>query len=128
LSEIDQKVKDMAKLAIYSNRISEIHEKNLMTWPFVFFEGVRSVKIDYDLSRTDSVDLDKLNNLTVNKPTNQSFVKYFLTIDEKIENHHLDKRFSALVKAVRDIFWKNITVEIAFNDKVVHKSEANVGR
>jgi hypothetical protein len=54
-------------------------------------------------------------------------VKFVLQIDDTL-NNLLPKRFAAIEKAVRDIFWKNITVEIVFNDRVVYKSGANDGR
>lgn len=124
MSETDAKVKEMAKLVVYSNKISEFHEKNLKMFPFVFFNGVKSVLIDYNLERIDDVSLDNLQNITINKPTSKNYVKFTLSIEENL-NNLLPKRFAALEKAVRDIFWKNIKVEIVFNDRVVYKSGAN---
>lgn len=126
MSEIDDQIKEMAKLALFSNRISEIHEKNLGLYPFIFFDGIKTVKIKYDLARVDDVELDTLHNLTINKPSSKSYVKYILTMDESVSNSHLEQRFLALEKAVRDIFWKNIVVEVVFNDRTVYKSNTNV--
>lgn len=121
--DAETQVKEMAKLVIYSNKISEIHEKNMKMYPFVFFEGIKSVKIDYNLERIDDVNLDKLHNLTINKPTNASYVKYILDIDTSIEQSNIDRRFAALEASIRTLFWKNIVVEIVFNDKTVYKSK-----
>jgi hypothetical protein len=115
----------MAKLTIFSNKISDVQEKNLKTWPFVFFEGVKSVMIDYDLQRIDDITLDD-KNLSINKPRSNNYVKYTLMIDENVSNSNIERRYSALESSVRGLFWKNVVVEIVFNDRTVYKSKTDV--
>ncbi len=116
-------VRDMAKLTIMSNQISEIQLKNMKMYPFIFFEGVKSVTLDFNLQRVDDVLVDKLQNLTLNKPINASYVKYSLVIDESVAQPNIDRRYAALESSIRSLFWKNITVEIQFNDKTVYVSK-----
>ena len=116
-------VRDMAKLTIMSNQISEIQLKNMKMYPFVFFEGVKSVTLDFNLQRVDDVLVDKLQNLTLNKPINASYVKYSLVIDESVAQPNIERRYAALESSIRSLFWKNITVEIQFNDKTVYVSK-----
>ena len=116
-------VKGMAALVVSSNRLSEFHEKNLKMFPFVFFNGVTSVKIDYDVAVEHNVDLDKKNNITIKKPFRNCFVAYYLTIDEDANKEALQKRFDTLENSVRDLLWQGLAVKIFFNDKIVFESK-----
>lgn len=116
-SETKAKIRDMATLAVLSNRISDFHEKNLKMYPLVFFNGVKSAKIDYDLERHKTVKDEP--------EINKSLVTYYLEINES-ENDHLDKRFEAIETSVRGLLWNDITVEVYFNGKIVFKSKKNV--
>jgi hypothetical protein len=122
LGDVENKIKDMAKLVVGSNRISEMHKKNLEMWPLIMFNGVQSVTIDYDLSYKHDVDVDNKNNVTLKAPIRNSFVSYHLTMDENAENPSIDKRFKALEDAVRSIFWKDLSIEVHINNKIVYKS------
>jgi hypothetical protein len=113
-------VRDMAKLSILSNRINEVQEKNLKMFPLVMFEKVKSVRVEYDLSRTKSV-MDE-------HETSNSLVQYFLTLDEEANKEHSEKRFSSIEAAIRLLFWSDVAVEVYFNDRIVYKSNKNVKR
>ena len=115
LGETHAKLREMANLAIFSNKITEFHEKNMKMYPLVYFNGVSSVKIDYDLSHTKTV-----GDVPV---SSQSMVSYYLEIDETQDNSHLDNRFIALEKSVRTLFWKDVVVEVFFNNRIVYKSK-----
>lgn len=127
LSDTSKTIKEMAKMIVLSNRISDVHEKNIKMWPFIMFNGVSTVKIDYDLSRRDDVDIDNKNNLTVKSPIRNSFIAYYLSMDPYYENlnPNLDKRFKALEDSVRSLFWKDISVEVFVNDIIKYKSVKN---
>lgn len=105
--EIQSQIKEMAKLTLLSGRISEIQEKNLKSLPFVFFNGLRGIQIDYDLSKQE----DKRK---------RTFVSYSLDIDETEENNELAKRFKILESSVRNLFWSDLGVSVYFNDKLVY--------
>lgn len=114
MSNTKDKIREMAKLAIFSNRISEFHEKNLKMYPLVFFNGVKEAKLDYDLERKKTTqDEPEIVN---------SMVSYYLDLDES-QNDLLDKRFEALETSVRGLLWNDITVEVYFNDRIVFKSK-----
>lgn len=127
--DVQKTIRDMARLSLLSNKINEIQEKNLKIYGFAFFYGVSEAKIDYDFSNKALVDTeeDKKNFELKYKlgelDTSHFRISYYLTIDEKTENSHLDKRFSALEQAVRHLFWKGIRVEVFFNDKKVFESK-----
>lgn len=111
----------MARLTTLSGRISDVQIRNLKMFPLVFFEAVQEVKIDYDLSHKSDVLEDTSGNLVINSPTRNNYVAYYLTLEES-KNQDLDKRYEALEKSVRTLFWNDISVEVYFNDKIKYKS------
>ncbi len=121
--DIKEQVKGMAALVISSNRLSEFHEKNLKMYPFIFFERIDNVKIDYDLSVRHDVDIDSKSNITVKKPLHHCFIAYHLTLNEDANKSNLQRRFETLENSVKTLLWKELIVEIYFNDKIVYKSK-----
>ena len=105
----------MAQLTVFANRISEVQEKNLKMFPFVFFHGVKEVSIDYDLGHAVAENLKEVHH--------KSFVSYSLTLDDTIVDTNLDKRFLALESSVRQLFWNDIVVRILFNGNKVYESK-----
>jgi|GEM_PF-2640723 len=130
--EIKEVVNKMAQLSISTNMINQIQQENLKMYPFVFFNGIKSVKIDYDLtslSRVETENDPKNLNITYkfDTPITEHFcIVYDLEIDESQDNGNLDKRFEALEKSISTLFWNGIFVEVNFNGKNVHKSVKNV--
>ena len=124
-------LKKMAQLSITTNQINEIQQKNLKMYPFVFFNGVSSVSIEYDLTNESNVNYDT-NPKTMeivykfDKPIVDNFkVSYDLQIDESQDNSHIEKRFDALEKSIATLFWNGIPLEVKFNGKTVYKSKEN---
>lgn len=115
MSNIKKTLSEMAQLAMFSGRISEVQEQNMKVFPFVFFEGVTEVKIDYDLGYGINDDTKEINH--------KSFIGYELQLDESANKLHLDKRFAALEFSVRELFWKDIAIKISFNGKEVYGSK-----
>lgn len=115
MSDIDKKLKEMAQLTLLSHRISAIQEKNLKLFPFVFFHGTQTVEIEYDLGH--GIDEKK------KEVHHSSYVHYNLTIDEKEPNHHMNKRFMALERSVRKIFWNDVAIKVTINGNKVFESE-----
>lgn len=113
---MDKLLKEMAQLTALSGRISEVQAKNLQYFPMVFFESVKEVKIDYDLAPNKSMG---------DEPTNSnSLVSYYLILDES-KNDNVDKRFLALEKSVRALFWTDVVIEVYFNGQIKYKSTKN---
>jgi hypothetical protein len=107
---------EMARLTALSGRISDIQIKNLQTFPLIFFNGIKEIKIDYDLAPVKTMD---------DSPTfSNSRVSYYLALTED-NNEGLDRRFFALEESVRTLFWKDVTLEVYFNDKIKYKSALN---
>lgn len=125
---VRQTIRDHAKLSLLTDRVSEIQVKNLKMWPFVFFEAVSKATIDFDLSNDMAVDIkeDRVNmepKYLLNENTAKNLrVSYHLTLDERL-NGHLDKRFKAIEDSVRTVFWKQVKVEVYFNEKKVFESK-----
>lgn len=129
---IEQKLQEMARLSLLSNKINPVQEKNLKMFPFIFFDGVKEVKIDYDLSNValinteeDTKDINIKYNLG-NVETKHFRVSYHIELDEAKTNPNIDKRFDALKQAVRSLFWNNIKVEVFFNGKNAYASSEDV--
>jgi hypothetical protein len=123
LSEESKIVKDMAKLVLISGKITEMHEKNMKFYPFIYFFGVKEVKIDYDLSHQSDALVDKDFNLTINAPIRNNVVTYHLTLEDDAKNDQIQKRFAALEASIRTLFWKDIVIEVFINEKLAYKSK-----
>ena len=124
----------MAKLSIYSQKINEVQLKNLKMYPFVFFDGVKAARIDYDFSNNTVWDTEedaKNENIAYKAgpiDTSHFRVSYYLTIDETCENISMDKRFEAIEASVRNLFWKDVKVQVYLNDALKFESKTNVGK
>lgn len=113
--ETIETIREMAKLSVLSNKINPIQEKNMKMFPLVFFNGVKSVTIDYDLSYKKTVDDEPVSA----KPS----VSYSIDLDETQANDFLDRRFEALETSIRNLFFKDTSIEVYFNGKIVYKSK-----
>lgn len=98
-------LKDLRSLMMFFGRIPETHVKNLQSAPFIYFDGVKEVNVEYDLDTK----------------AKSWFVKFNLILDK--ESDHLNERSRALEKAVRLLFWKEVVLNISINGKEVYKSE-----
>lgn len=116
-----QILKEMASLTILSGKISDLHEKNLKLYPYIYFEKVSSVEIEYDLSHHHNIQEDHENNkIVLNKPIVNQLISYYLILDESA-NDNLENRYLALAKSVKTLLWKDIKVEIYFNRQIKYK-------
>lgn len=113
-ASVKQKLRDMAKLSVLSNRMSEIQEKNLKCYPFIFFDGVKSVKLTFDLSKVD--DDGRINH-------GDHHVTYDLETSQ--EQNSMDIRLAHLEKAVRTLFWNDLKVRVFVNGEKVFESKKN---
>lgn len=117
----------MAVLTMKSGRINEIQEKNLKIYPFLYFDGVIKVEIDFDLTTRDDIMEDEENNkLIIKTPFRNHFVAYYLTVDKEKINSNIEKRFTYLERSVRDIFWNDIIIEVYINGTIKYKSQKHV--
>lgn len=122
-------IREMARLSLLTNKLNDIQIKNLEMYPFVFFNGVSAIKIDYnfhnniDVSSTEDKEAVTID-YNIQKPETSHFrISYYLTIDESIDNINIDKRFETIENSVRNILWKQISVEVYFNNVLKFKSK-----
>lgn len=128
-SSTEEQVREMAKLTLLTNKLNPIQEKNLKMYPLVFFNGIKSAKMDFDLSNeqmVDSVEDKKDLEITYQIPkadTRHLRVSYHLEIDESADNHTIDARYSAITQAVRNLLFKEIKVQVFINQKLAYESK-----
>lgn len=126
-------IREMAKLSLISNTINETQEKNLKMYPFAFFHGVKEAKIEYDFTNNQTIDTEEdIKNVEIyykfNKIDTRHFcVSYSLTIEENPENTYMDRRFTALEVAIRNLFWTETRIKVTINGKLAYESK-DVGR
>ena len=101
-------VGDLTKLMVFFGRVPETHVRALKEYPWIFFNDLSEVKLDYAIETTDK--------------TKATTFSYDLTLLPE-KNDHVDKRYKALESAVRALFWKEVLVEIKINGQEVYKSE-----
>jgi len=106
MSNLEAKVRELAKLSILSDRISDFHKQNMETFPRIYFNGFKEASIDYDLKRG-----------------NKNYVNYRIQLKEGSENPSLEKRLEALDKSIKNLFWKEVSVSVELDGKRVFSSE-----
>jgi hypothetical protein len=127
-----QELRELAKLTMMNNRISSVQIKNLKLYALVYFDGIDSANIEYDVStkRETEVELDTAENdakYTVKVPSKSgSKITYNLDIRDGTENANLKYRCEVLERSVRNLFWSDLTVEVVMNEKLVFRSGENV--
>lgn len=125
-----QILKEMANLTMVSGKINAIQEKNIKMFPLIYFNGVSSVRIQYDLSNDSKVQYEQ-NKATFDttfsiENKHKPKIEYFIEIDEGQDNDQLEKRYQTLEASVRNIFWIDTKVMIYFNNKLMFESGKNV--
>lgn len=108
MSDKTPSIEDLTKLTLFFGKVSEVHLKNLKSFPFIYFNQISEAKLDYSVA-TRGEEGDTL-------------FSYDLSLD-LAHNDHVDKRYKALESAIRSLFWKEAKVLIKINGKEVYKSE-----
>lgn len=83
-----------------SGNISDFQLKNMKTWPFILFDGLETVAIDYDFSQ---VDTDEAQGTV-----GAGKVVYNLTTKEDVN----EKEIETIRQWTRFLFWKDTQVEV----------------
>lgn len=113
-NKVREEIKEMARLAMFTGRITEFHENNLKRYPFVFLNGVKSAQITYDLG----YDIIKEDETEASIKRN-NYVDYSLIVSESAQDH-LAVRFKDFEDSVRALFWKEVNLVVRFNGKQVY--------
>lgn len=82
-------------------RVSEVHVKNMKSFPWMFFNDITEVQLDYNIGV---------------KREDISWISYNILTSK--DNDQLSKRYSALEAAVRALFWKEMEVRLSLNNEV----------
>jgi hypothetical protein len=93
-------LKDLNKGVILTGRLSEVHVKNLQNYPFIFFEGVESVEISYNIITDPNQSL----------PGVGSVVRFKIKMDKEKNQSIMEKRLDALKNSVKHILWPSVSV------------------
>jgi hypothetical protein len=110
---VKETVREMAALTILSGKINPVQVNTIQMYPMIMFDGVKKATIHYDLSRPEpSEEKVKHNSLIV------------FDLETEQEQTKLEKRCAYLEIAVRELFWKEVLIEVLFNGKSVYKSES----
>jgi len=110
---VSNAIKEMSHMTIFFNKVSSAQVKSIEMFPFIYFDGVNSVELDYDL---ETVTPDK------GPSSNKSIVRYDLFMDPMVKNNNMEYRFKTLEKSIRDIFWKEVNIHVYINDELKYKS------
>lgn len=100
-------LEDMRKITMLTGEISSVHQKSLMKWPYIVFDNVESVEINYDLSKSTF------------ETQNQNLVEFHVfTSDQNIQD--LDKKCETLNMWVKDMFWNETHTKVYINKSIVY--------
>ena len=105
---------DLRNLTMLTGELASVHEESLRKWPYVLFNGVKSVEIKYDLTKLYTQEVG------------EGYVAYYINIEKPGEPK---SECDILTSWVRDMFWKEIEVSVHINDEkyYVNSSKDNNG-
>lgn len=107
MNNIKEILDDMRKITILTGEISSIHEQSLKKWPYIVFDNVENVEINYDLSKNKHQD------------SGANLVEFHLDVLESTQNieeiDNFKERCEALRGWVEDMFWSDIETRIYIN-------------
>lgn len=136
MSKTQETIQEMARLTMLSNKLNEVQIKNLKMYPFIYFDGIQQIVMDYDFSNNLDVNTEeevtpateeegaKLDiKYDFQTTPEHLYINYHLTLEPTIKQIHLEKRFEALEGSVRALLWKEIVVRVFFGSDKVFESK-----
>ena len=95
-------LEDMKKITMLTGEISNIHEKSLLTWPYVVFDNIKNVEIKYDLTKSAHLELG------------YNLVEFFVfSSDQDRQNiDNFEKRCETLKQWTEEMFWSGVEVRV----------------
>ena len=97
-------VKDLAKAVLLSGRLSEMHIKNLQTYPFIIFNNVEEAEMIYDIN-TD-------RNSQADTPSVIEYHILFKSGSRAPNKKEAIKLIKYLTDAVATLLWAGIEVKV----------------
>lgn len=127
MSNTQETLREMARLTMLTNKLNDVQIKNLKMYPFVFFEGVRELNLEYDLSNNLDVSTEENKKdldvkYDVSTETKHQFITYRITVDDRafgLNQEHIQNRYNSIVAATRNIFWKDLKVNVYLNNMLL---------
>jgi len=109
-------LEDMKKITILTGEISNVHEKSLLTWPYVVFDHVKDVEIKYDLSKSAQLDLG------------YNSVEFFVTLSEQGRQNidNFEKRCETLKEWTESMLWSGIEIKVYVNGALEHSTNSGI--
>lgn len=105
-ADVKARLAEMAQLTLLSKRLSEVQQENLKSYPFIFFDGVTSVGISYDL-------MDKPN-----------YIMYEMkSTVEPLDITFIHKRIEAIEGSIRTLLWSDINLILKINGTKIYESK-----
>ena len=128
MSKAKEIVLEMARLTMLSNKLNDVQLTNLKMYPFIYFENIMQVTVDYDLSNQMSMNTEENSkdveiDYTISGSTNHLHVSYYLEFQKGMKQAHLENRYAALEQSVRGLLWKDVVVKIYFEGVIVYESK-----
>lgn len=131
VSDTENAIRTMAKVSLFEGKLNDIQLLNIKQYPFIFFDGIGEVKVDYDLTAgkpevTFEQDVKNFElKYNIKTPRNTTKISYYLTVsgNEETVMKQLDYRFKALQQAIDNLLWKGIKIQVYFNKKLVYESK-----
>ena len=108
MNNTEKILQDMRKITMLTGQISSVHEESLKKWPYIIFDDVESVEIDYNLSKE------------ITKSEKEGYIVFKVRgpiapkDDDSKEN--IKKRCESLSRWARDMLWPEIKIEVYLNN------------
>lgn len=103
-------LKSLNKGMLFAGRLSEIHEKNLKTYPFLVFDHLDTAILDYNLNKWLNASQD--NEIIDPEP----YVKYILVF-ETAPPKNFEELASILKRTVKTFLFKEVEVIVSIGGK-----------
>lgn len=102
-NEQEKMLEDHKKMLIMTGNLSDFQLENLKTWPFIVFDNVSKVEIEYDFSEVLKNDLgEDTEGIGAGKVT------FNLSADKVPKEDQIEK----LRNWTKFLFWKDTEVEV----------------
>lgn len=100
---MSDKLKDIMKGSIFFGVLSEVHEKSLKMYPFIFLDGAKEAEISYNIP-------------TMGEQASRASVTYAVKFADGFPKEDLKEQVSNLKKAVQVLMQHDVMVKV-FNEQ-----------
>lgn len=109
-NQVDEKLINEHRAAVaLTGNVSDFQLKNMKTWPFILFDNIKQVKIDYNFYKENGSDSLHAGKVTYNIEFDK---------DPAIPKEEVKKKLEHLSLWTKYLFWKDTEVEVQKQGKV----------